>query len=308
MIEVRVLVTGASGYFAWAFINAIVKDKNIDIIAVSSNKDKLEELYGHLDIRLLTNDELINSSEGSLKIDAAVHTAFCRESVGCELVKSLNFLRQVLKVCKINGVTMFLNLSSQAVYGSSSLELGIEDGFTNLNPEYLYAFAKVASEMMVHDILEDSSIRYINIRMGALIGPSIGYPNNIIYKFIEQGFTNKSFNVIGGKQNFSFIDVRDAVTAVHKLLYCSDIDNISILNLGPLKQTNIVDLADVVCCILKNKYDVCINYNLIKQDIFLNTGMSSDRIYNLLKWKPRYTLEDTVEDTASFIKQKLTTL
>lgn len=304
----RVLVTGASGYFAWAFINAIAKDNNIEVVAVSSNKNKLEKLYGHLDIGLLSNDEIINCSEGSLKIDTVVHTAFCRKSVGNELVNSLNFLRKVLKVSKINGVSKFFNLSSQAVYGSSSLELGIEDGFTNLNPEYLYAFAKVASEMMVHDILEGSPIKFINIRMGALIGPSLDYPNNIIYKFIEQGFKNKKFNVIGGKQNFSFIDVRDAVTAIHKLLYCSDIENVSVLNLGPLKQTNIIDLADVVCSILKNKYDVSINYNLIKQDVFLNTGMSSDRIYNLLKWKPHYTLEDTVGDTADFIKQRLTTL
>lgn len=78
-----------------------------------------------------------------------------------------------------------------------------------------------------------ASMKCVNIRLASLIGPSGSVPVNVLYKFLQSGLEGKDFCVVGGRQQFSFLDVRDAAEAILRLVE-SDVDKWeTIYNLGP---------------------------------------------------------------------------
>lgn len=296
-----IAVTGASGYLAWSFINLASTNEDNSIIAISSNTDKIKKMYNQKNVVCFNNDEYLQNTTTDLKVDTLVHTAFARESNGKKLVGSLGFLTAILEHCKKTSVKKFINISSQSVYGSKSIKLKAEDALNNLEPEYLYALAKCASEILVEETLKDSDVHFSNLRLASLIGPSYFYPNNIVYKFILQGLQKGKFKIVGGKQNFSFLDVRDAVMAIYKLA-CSELGNEDkFLNLGAESNINIKELGNIVKKVLYEKYKLDVDYDFEFADIELNSGMDSSKLYNKLSWKPKYSIKDTITNTAEYI-------
>lgn len=296
-----IAVTGASGFFAWRFINLAAENSNNIIIAVSSDVNKIKQMYTQNNVECLSNLEFLRLSPKKANIDALIHTAFSRQSDGMKLVQSLKFLKDVLRKAVNLKVKKFINLSSQSVYGSHSSQLKKENGLDNLEPEYLYSLAKCSSEILVEEILNDSEVKYVNLRLASLIGPSYFYPDNIIYKFIEQSFSENRFKIIGGKQNFSFLDVRDAANAVLMLLNHELNNKDKFLNLGPEDNINIKQLGDLVKQIMYEKYDLMVDYDFESTDLVLNSGMDSSELFDKLSWRPKYSLKTTISDTADFI-------
>jgi len=295
-VIMRVLITGASGYFAGELFRQLRGKADMEIIAVSSNPQKLSPKYQ--DIFLVSNTDFLNGAVDFPEIDIVIHSAFCRKSEGSLLVNSLNFLRNVVQWSVEHDVKGFINLSSQAVFGSGEGEL--PDETVAMNPEYLYALAKSASELILEEMAA-GKMAFTNIRLASLLGPSGSVPNNVLYKFICTGLEGKDFKVVGGKQKFSFLDVRDAAEAVGLFMEipCSSWEKA--YNLGPEKQTNMMEMADCVCKKIFEKSGLRVSYEFLPDDTQLNAGMNSNVIYRLLRWKPKYSFEKIVDNTIEYV-------
>lgn len=293
----RVLITGINGYFAGELIKQLNADKNIEIIGVTSHPEKISNM-GNPRIAIVEGTSLFNEEVTLPQVDIIVHTAFCRKSNGRLLVESLEYFTNLVYWTVRHEVKGFINLSSQSVYGSEKEELPKEDGI--LNPSYLYAFAKYSSEHLMKEIAADRFI-YTNVRLASLVGPSESVPNNVLCKFICSGLEGKEFKVVGGKQNFSFLDVRDAAEAVCKIIALPVHAWEKTYNLGPEKQTNIIEMADCVC---KKVYEITgkrISYKFVSDDTYLNAGMNSSKLYEAIHWRPKYSFEMITEDTIKFL-------
>lgn len=292
----RVLITGASGYFAWELVRQLKQSNEHIIVGSSSNPNKLINDPNYSGIKLIHNNEIDVELDS---IELIIHTAFCRKSDGTDLIKSLCFSRDVFKKAAGKGISI-INLSSQSVYGSVKEKLPKEDAICS--PEYLYAFAKASSELLLDELAYGKS-KYTNVRLASLMGPSRTVPVNVLYKFVANALKGIDIKIQGGKQNFSFIDVRDAVEATIRLIKVEKWD--SIYNLGPKAQTNIVELASIAnnCALelVQKKVNVIIN----DTDESVNTGMNSDRIYKAINWEPSHKIEDIVKDTANYIYEIL---
>lgn len=290
----RILVTGASGYFAGELIKWIKENTDNEIIALTSDPYKPVQKG----ILVISNCALIDGTAGITDVDIVVHTAFCRKSNGKLLMESLSFMSNVAHWAINHNVKGFINLSSQSVYGSGSSYLPNEAG--EINPGYLYALAKSASELLLEEIAA-GKMPFTNIRLASLMGPSTSIPKNVLYKFIFSGLTDGKFCVIGGKQNFSFLDVRDAAEALGLFLNISPQSWDRAYNLGPESQTNILDMADIVCKKIFEVNGSKVEYELRPDDTYLSAGMNSEKLYKKLGWHPQYSFEMIVEDTIRFI-------
>ena len=295
----KILITGASGFFGWELIRQMKSSGGFEITAASSNPQKLKDDANYSGVSLISNDDMWNDGLLMRSIDVIIHAGFCRKSDGEQLMESLIFseklFRQAVK-CEVGGI---INISSQSVYGSDKEDLPDENG--KYAPGYLYALAKSSSELLLEAVCtEGTKTSFTNIRLASLVGLSKNVPVNVIYKFVERALANEDLSIQGGQQNFSFIDVRDAAEAIVKLLGvpCSKWDNA--YNLGPEKQTNIVDLAKSVCEYAKRIGKSC-NYAIKEDNVYLNTGMDSGRLYNTIAWRPRFSIDDVVETTADYI-------
>lgn len=294
-MSMRILITGAGGYFAGELIRQFQEKPEIKIIALSSEPARVSEKYKN--IYCISNTELLDNSMDLLKIDVVVHTAFCRKSKGDLLVDSLNFMREIVHWSIAHDVSGFINLSSQSVFGSGEGKLPDESG--KMNPGYMYALAKSVSELLLEEMAGKKMV-FTNIRLASLIGPGVSVPDNVLYKFICSGLDGKNFKVMGGKQKFSFLDVRDAAEAVRLLIQMPSYLWDSAYNLGPDRQVSILEMADCVC---EKIYEIVrkrISYEFSEDDIQLNAGMNSERICKLLGWKPQYSFEMTVKDTIKY--------
>ena len=293
----RILVNGASGYFAGELIKKLDEDKRLEIIEMTSDLKKIARKdRKHI---IVQNEKVLEEKENLPPIDIIVHTSFCRKSNGSQLVESLIFTRKMLHWAVENNVSGFINLSSQAVYGSDEGILPDETG--EMNPDYLYAMAKCAAEMLVEEIL-DGKMSYSNIRLASLLGPSRNVPQNILFKFIRQALDGNNIHIVGGNQKFSFLDVRDAAEAIGLLIKFDRTKWKHIYNLGPLNQTTIIEMADIVCQKVEKLSGTKSSYELYPDEkVQLNAGMNSELIYKELNWKPKRQFENIVEDTIKYI-------
>lgn len=292
----RILITGASGYFAGEIIRQLSESENVELIALSSDTHKIRVRNG--EAMLISNEEFFQEKVQIPHVDIIVHTAFCRKSDGKSLIESLNFERKIVHWACSHGAAGFINLSSQSVFGSGKADLPTED--EAMAPGYLYALAKSASELLLEEIAE-GKLAYTNVRLASLIGPGGSVPNNVLCKFIRSGLAGESFTVTGGKQNFSFLDVRDAVEAVCKIMTLPVNTWEKTYNLGPERQINMIEMADCVC---KKIYEITgkeISYRFVSDDTYLNAGMNSSKLYEAICWRPRYSFEMITEDTIKFL-------
>lgn len=297
----KVLITGGSGYLAWEIIRQIKQNGLFSIIASSSNPEKLADDDNYKGVELIPNNAIWDTDILD-SVEIIIHTAFCRKSNGGELVKSLIFSQKLFQKAVSCEVGAIINLSSQSVYGCNKEGLPTEDGL--LEPDYLYAMAKASSELLLESVLAGSKVTYTNVRLASLMGPSKDVPVNVLYKFVENSLNGKDICIQGGKQNFSFLDVRDAAEAIIGLLSVPYSEWYSAYNLGPEKLTNIKDLAQIACDCAVNEGMPAVRINLEEDDTKLNAGMNSARIYGTLRWTPRFSIEDTVEATVEYICSK----
>lgn len=294
----KIMITGVSGYFARELIAQLLNQENVELVGLTMNPEKLAGKYDR--IKLVSNGDLFTEKVAP-EIDIVVHTAFCRKSNGKLLVESLNFERNLIHWSIDHGVKGFINLSSQSVFGSEKEKLPDEN--SEMAPGSLYSLAKCASELLLEEIA-DKKLIYSNVRLASLVGPSESVPDNVLYKFICSGLAEKTFKVIGGKQNFSFLDVRDAASAVRKIMLKPLETWESAYNLGPEKQINILEMADCVC---KKIYELTgkkIDYEYEQDDTQLNAGMDSTRFFEVIQWRPEYSFEKIVEDTIKYVVRK----
>lgn len=292
----RVLITGASGYFAGEMQRQMAGLNHVEFIGLTTDPNKIGKKNS--EVMYLSNEEFLNEKSEVPPIDIIVHTAFCRKSNGKFLVESLNFERKMVHWAILHGVKGFINLSSQSVFGSEKEELPKEDEC--MAPGYLYSLAKSVSELLLEEIA-DGKLAYTNVRLASLMGPSGSVPKNVLYKFICSGLAGEEFKVIGGKQSFSFLDVRDAADAVYRIMMLPFSSWKKSYNLGPEKQTNMLEMADCVCKKVHELTGKKVGYKFIPDDTQLNAGMDSSRLYEAIQWRPKYNFEMIVEDTIKYV-------
>lgn len=290
----KILVTGAGGWLASALISEMEKCGK-EIIAVTSDTNKIKDLYSDRVI-ICSNEEVLNGEADISEAKIAIHTAFCRRDNGSDLAKSLEFTKKILTKMMQAGVKGCINISSQAVYGSDERILPSEND--SVNPSYLYAMAKYSEELLVEQIFYERD--YVNLRVASIIGVWKGVPNNVISKMIRQSLNNEKLRIIGGEQKFSFIDIHDVVEAVLKL--CDSFSKWkNVLNLGPMQQTGLLELTEIISKEIKKRGFEFKGSEIQPQSVSLNAGMNSQRLYDLIDWNPKYSIDRIINEETDYI-------
>src|SRR5699024_7081694 len=170
--------------------------------------------------------------------------------------------------------TNIINISSQSVYTQKDKPLVTEESF--VKPESLYGMTKYACERIVTLICEANDVNYTNIRLASLTG--IDFDVRMTNKFVQSVIKGETITIQGGNQKISYLDVRDASTALIKLLHTNSKNWQHTYNLGNEESFTLLSLIEII----KNeasKYHLNVNVDITEGNDNYNNLMDSTLFY-----------------------------
>jgi nucleoside-diphosphate-sugar epimerase len=291
-IEKAVLITGASGTLGTELIKQLSKTPSYKIYALTSKKKVLLSYFSGINnLICFDREDWENGRIPWNKIDVLIHCAFAIISDGEKLVDSLNFTREIFEAAQRGGVLAIINISSRNVYGSKYKPLWKET--TPICPDNIYAMAKYSSELLLKSIAnKKQSVNFTNIRLSSLLANTLDM--RIVNKFVKDAIDNQIIKITGGKQIFSYLDIRDAASGIISLLSVDPEGWNEVYNLGSDKRYDILEISKIISDVAKDYMGKNVIIELEEKDIVLDIGMDSSLFYKETGWMPKYSMRDTV--------------
>ncbi len=196
----------------------------------------------------------------------------------------------------------------QKVVGLS--EKGISEGFTKDGPKTLYGATKLASELILQEYMDIYGIKGVINRCGVIAGPwQFGKVDQGIFTFwMLAHYFKRPLRYIGfggkGKQVRDILHVEDLFDLID--LEVSSLDKISgkVYNVGGGRDCSLslLELSELSADITGNRLRVMKDKNTRLGDIKVYLTDNS-LVYRDLRWKPKNSPEDILEDIYAWIRK-----
>lgn len=285
----NILVSGASGFLGSEIVRQLLNDGSYKVIAMTSRIDVLHTKFGNSsNLKVVNTDYWNNEINQNMQIDILVNCAFPRTADGEQLAKGLHFTENLLKDSINLGIRKIINISSQSVYSQKAKSTTNEDAV--VIPESFYGMTKYASERIVATICESSNknVVFSNIRLASLSG--IELEVRMTNRFVKRALTGEQLTINGGKQNFSYLHVKDAASAILAMINTDSNYWKPVYNLGNYDYCTILELAEMIRDIAKEHSIEEVNFEVRDGQDNFNNLINSESFYNDFNWKPDYTM------------------
>mgnify|MGYP002581765273 CR=1 FL=1 len=283
----RLIVTGAAGVLGSELIE---QTPQAEIVAVTRQPQALTRRWqGYANMKCCSWDELAQMplADG----DVIVHGAFPRQENGQELTEALDLTGTLLKKAGTSGKEIaWVDISSRSVYGQNEQTPWTETA--ELMPASPYALAKAAQELLTRQAAEAYGFRYTVLRMAGLIG--VGMEARLVSQMTMRAIHDRALTVMGGEQQFSMLDIRDAAAGIRALLRKEPTAWRPLYNFGAEQATRLKDIAPIIQKEAQRLYGWRGSITQ-KRDAALIDEMDSSLFYAQMGWRPQYTLADTVD-------------
>lgn len=290
----HIIITGAGGLVATELAFSLLKQTDAHLYLLSTHVSTIHERYRNYKerVKCFTLQTFIDfSANTDIKFDYCIHTAFSRSSSGNQIVESIEYQRSLLSALKKIELKVFINISSQSVYGKTTPPLWKED--SPVDPDYLYAMGKYFSEVVTQQILEGSNIKWTNIRLCSVCENA-----RFVRVFVQNSIEGKNIILTAPNQRCSFIHVQDVASGLMALIEKAEyIKLLPVYNLGANLVNTIGEIANMVKSIAIKKYNLK-EIDIIEQAYNNNDriGMDSTLFMNTFMWKPKYNMENMITD------------
>ena len=285
----KILITGASGFLGKQLIEAILRETDYDIIALTSRPEKLRQQFPDAGDKLLIIDNADRSAITWREVDVLVNCAFPRNDDGIKMAEGLKFIADILSESANGGVGAVINISSQSVYSQSRTEPATEE--TPLNLESKYAVGKYASELLTNTVC--AGIPHTNLRLASLIG--VGFDQRVTNKLIDKVLTGDDLTITVGNQYYGFLDVRDAALALVAVITNDSGTWNEVYNLGTNEINTLEEITELICNIYRESFNIQKTFQTEFSEKVINSTLNCEKFYDQFHWSPCYTLLPTLQ-------------
>lgn len=285
-----ILLTGAGGFLGRQLLWHLKDSDKYHVYAVTSNTERLNDIITASNIEVIKKGEDINWNS----VDIVIHCAFARSGKSSEYITSLDYSKYIFHKVISNNVPALINISSQSVYGNNPNIPWTEE--SELMPHDLYGMAKAATEILLDGISKGGSTVITNLRLS-----SIMLNARFVNIFVENALTGTPINIIGGSQQVSFMDIRDAADGIIALIHTPISKWNKVYNLGTGVQNSIVEIAEIVKETASYYVDKEVVINIEEKDIPLNPCMDVSKFSNLTDWHAQFNIKDMVKSQFEYL-------
>lgn len=317
--SVTILVTGGCGFIGSHLIRLILRKRpqwkvlNIDLLTYAGNPENLADIQAIQDSSCyrfikadIADSQTINALFESERIDAVFHLA-AETHVDRSLLDSAPFLRTNIEGTRVlmeaatrHGVTRFLQVSTDEVYGSLEPTDAPFNESSPLQPNSPYAASKAAADLMVRAYHCSYALPAIITRCGNNYGP-YQFPEKFLPLFITNALDDQPLPLYGDGQNIrDWIHVEDHNRALLKVLeegIPGEIYNIS----AGQEQTNSC-MAELVLEMLKKPQSL-IHHVKDRPGHDRRYALDSTKIRSAFGWQPSIPLNEGLQSTVVWYQE-----
>lgn len=307
----RILITGGAGFIGSHLCESLLK-KEADLVCVdnyfSGHKDNIREFLLHPYFEIIRHD-IIHPL--FIEVDKIYHLA-CPAS-------PIHYNYNAIKTVKTNvmGTINMLGLakrvkspillaSSSEVYGNSKVHPQPENYWGNVNPigiRSCYDEGKRVAETLMMDYYRQNKVDVKIVRIFNTYGPRMAINDGrVVNNFIIQALKGESLTVYGdGSQTRSFCYVSDLIQALIKMMETKNFNGP--VNLGNPTELSILDLAKKVLKLTKSSSKII--HRPLPPDDPVRRCPDISLAKEKLGWTPKINLEEGLQKTITYFKEKL---
>tara|TARA_X000001036_G_scaffold439494_1_gene490839 strand:- start:3143 stop:4126 length:984 start_codon:yes stop_codon:yes gene_type:complete len=302
----KIFIIGGAGYVGSALTEKLVQQGyNVtvyDLLIYGS-----DFLQKHKNLKIIQGDirnykKLENEITGH---NICIHLACISNDPSFELNPllgkkiNLDSFEPLVQIAKKKGIKKFLYASSSSVYGIKKEKDVTED--LSLNPLTDYSKYKVQCEKILNTY-GSNDFTVCTLRPATVCGFSKRQRFDVIVNILTNlAFHNRKIKIFGGKQLRPNIHIKDMVDAYICLINAKDsIINKKIYNVGSSNFT-VEEIAQKVRKVVGDD----VKYQYIKSIDNRSYHINSKKIFEELKFKTKFTIEDAVKDLKHAFEIKL---
>ena len=301
----KIFITGGAGYVGTVLSNRLIENGykvTVYDLLIYGNNLKQHKNLNVIQGDLRDQNKLINSLKNH---DCVIHLACISNDPSFELNpklgKEINFdsFEPLVKISKECGISKFIYASSSSVYGVKS-EKNVNEEMS-LEPLTDYSKFKAECEKILFNYTDDNFITTV-IRPATVCGYSPRQRLDLVVNILTNlAYHKREITVFGGKQLRPNIHILDMVRA-YEIVINSEISLVKgqIFNIGYENQS-VDELAH------------CVREEIGKDVKIINTKtndnrsyhISSEKIYNILNFKAKYSINNAIKDLKNAFEKKL---
>ncbi|MGB2763494.1 MAG: UDP-glucuronic acid decarboxylase family protein [Candidatus Aminicenantaceae bacterium] len=307
----RILITGGAGFIGSHLCESLLEN-GADLVCVdnyfSGYKDNIREFSLHPYFEMIRHD-IIHPL--FLEVDKIYHLA-CPAS-------PIHYKYNAIKTVKTNvlGTINMLGLakrvkapillaSSSEVYGDSKVHPQTESYWGNVNPigiRSCYDEGKRVAETLMMDYHRQNKVDVKIVRIFNTYGPRMAINDGrVVNNFIVQALKGVPLTVYGdGSQTRSFCYVSDLTQVLIKMMETKNFNGP--VNLGNPAELPILDLAKKVLNLTKSSSKII--HKPLPPDDPVRRCPDISLAKEKLGWTPKISLEEGLQKTITYFKEKL---
>lgn len=307
----RVLVTGGAGFIGSNLIRLILRERpdweiiNFDLLTYAGNLASLTDVESHPCYRFIRGDVAnSNDVETSMKGCWGVMHLAAESHVDRSILDASPFLRTnvigtqvMLEAARKCGVSRFLQVSTDEVYGSLSPSDAAFTEAHHLKPNSPYSASKASADLLARAYWKTYDLPVVVSRCSNNYG-ACQFPEKLLPLLIRNALADKPIPVYGdGLQVRDWIYVDDHCRGLIDVLERGQVGEV--YNLGGKHELTNLTLIKAVLGIL-NKPESLITYVKDRPGHDRRYAMDCSKIENDLGWSPRLSFEEGIVRTVEW--------
>ncbi|PIY69126.1 NAD-dependent dehydratase [Candidatus Roizmanbacteria bacterium CG_4_10_14_0_8_um_filter_39_9] len=312
----RILITGVAGFIGSNLAQSLLdagnsvvgvdnlltgSSINIEILKANNNFTYIQDDVVTMDMERITGtfDIIFHLASPASPVQ---YKKFPLETL---MVNSIG-TKHVLDFMKKSGSKIFVISSTSEVYGDPLEHPQTESYWGNVNPvgvRSCYDEGKRFAESLVMTYYRTHKLDVRIARIFNTYGPNMEQNDGrVVSNFIMQSLQGQPVTIYSnGKQTRSFCYVSDMVQGLTSLGVTPNIAG-EIINIGNPNEMNMIDLANKIIALTGSSSKIV--FNAIDGDDPQKRKPDISKAKKLLGWKPQVTLDDGLQKTITYFKER----